>query len=119
MRAVARQAFTAKSDLDLVDVHTMPKKTTKSAAATEMGPITRSRSVPDTVGEVPLTAEQEERSIQAALAQTANDAATRSRSMQDTMGGVTLTPKRRSTIYRWLWLKLLRMQTLAKWQGTL
>ena len=88
MRAVARQAFTAKSDLDLVDVHTMPKKTTKSAAATEMGPITRSRSVPDTVGEVPLTAEQEERNIQAALAQTANDAATRSRSMQDTVGGV-------------------------------
>ena len=69
----------------------MPKKATKSAAATEMGPITRSRSVPDTVGEVPLTAEQEERNIQAALAQTANDAATRSRSMQDTVGGVPLT----------------------------
>ena len=61
---MARQAFTAKSDLDLVDVHTMPKKATKSAAATEMGPITRSRSVPDTVGRVPLTAEQEEHNIQ-------------------------------------------------------
>jgi len=88
---VARQALTAKSDLDLVDVHTMPKKATTSAVATDMGPITRSRSVPDTVGEVPLTAEQEERNIQAALAQTANDAATRSRSMQDTVGGVPLT----------------------------
>ena len=58
---------TAKSGLDLVDVHTMPKKATTSAA-TDMGPQTRSRSVPDTVGEVPLTAEQEEHNIQVALA---------------------------------------------------
>ena len=52
---------TAKSGLDLVDVHTMPNKATTSAAATDMGPQTRSRSVQNTVGKVPLTAEQEER----------------------------------------------------------
>jgi len=68
---------TAKSGLDLVDVHTMPKKATTSVTATDMGPQTRLRSVQDTVGEVPLTAEQEERSIQVALAQTAKDAAAR------------------------------------------
>jgi len=68
---------TAKSGLDLVDVHTMPKKVTTSAAATDMGPQTRSRSVPDTVGEVPLTAEHEEHNIQVALAQTAKDATAR------------------------------------------
>jgi len=55
----------------------MPKKATTSAAATDMGPQTRSRSVPDTVGEVPLTAEQEEHNIQVALAQTAKDATAR------------------------------------------
>jgi len=55
----------------------MPKKATTSAAATDMGIQTRSRSVQDTVGEVPLTAEQEERNIQVALAQTAKDAAAR------------------------------------------
>ena len=55
----------------------MPKKATKSAAATDMGPQTRSRSVSDTVREVPLIAEQEERNIKVALAQTAKDAAAR------------------------------------------
>jgi len=33
----------AESGLDLVDVHTMPKKATTSAAATNVGPRTRSR----------------------------------------------------------------------------
>jgi len=66
----------AESGLDLVDVHTMPKKATTSAAAT-VGPRTCSRSVQNTVGEVPLTAEQGERNVQAALAQTAKDAAAR------------------------------------------
>ena len=65
---------TAESGLDLVDVHTMPKKATTSAAATDMGPQTRSRSETDKVGEVPLTAEQEEHNIQVALAQTVEDA---------------------------------------------
>jgi len=69
----------------------MPKKATTSAAATDMVSMTRSRSVQDTVGEVTLTAEQEERNIQVALAQTAKDAAARSRSMQDTVGDVPLT----------------------------
>jgi len=55
----------------------MPNKATTSAAATDMGPQTRSRSVQNTVGEVPLTAKQEERNIQVALAQTAKDAAAR------------------------------------------
>jgi len=55
----------------------MPKKATSSAAATDVGPRTRSRLVQNTVGEAPLTAEQEERNIQAALAQTAKDAAAR------------------------------------------
>jgi len=55
----------------------MPKKATTSAAATDMGPQTRSRSVSDTVREVPLIAEQEERNIKVALAQTAKDAAAR------------------------------------------
>jgi len=68
---------TAKSSLDLVEVHTMLKKATTSAAATDMGPRTRPRSVQNTVGEALLTAEQEERNIQAALAQTAKDAAAR------------------------------------------
>jgi len=68
---------TAKSGLDLVDVHTMPKKASTSAAASDVGPRTRSHSVQNTVGEAPLTAEQEECNIQAALAQTAKDAAAR------------------------------------------
>ena len=55
----------------------MPKKATTSAAATDVGPRTRLRSVQNTVGEAPLTAEQEERNIQVALAQTAKDAAAR------------------------------------------
>ena len=55
----------------------MPKKATTSAAATDVGPRTRSRLVQNTVGEALLTAEQEERNIQAALAQTVKDAATR------------------------------------------
>jgi len=67
---------TVESGLDLVDVHTMPKKAT-TLAATDVGPRTSSRSVQNTVGEAPLTAEQEERNIQAALAQTAEDAAAR------------------------------------------
>jgi len=67
----------AESGLDLVDVHTMPKKAKTSAAAPDVGPRTRSRSVQNTVGEAPLTAEQEERNIQAALAQTAKDVAAR------------------------------------------
>jgi len=68
---------TAESGLDLVDVHTMPKKATISAPATDVGPRTRSHSVQNTVSESPLTAEQEERNIQAALAQTAKDASAR------------------------------------------
>ena len=64
---------TAESGLDLVDVHTMPKKATISAPATDVGPRTRSHSVQNTVSESPLTAEQEERNIQAALAQTAKE----------------------------------------------
>jgi len=55
----------------------MPNKATTSAAATDMGPQIHSRSVQNTVREVPLTAEQEERNIQVALAQTAKDAAAR------------------------------------------
>jgi len=55
----------------------MPKKATTSAAATDMGPRTRSRSVQNTVGQAPLTAEQEEHNIQAALAQTAKDVTAR------------------------------------------
>ena len=42
-----------------------------------MGPQTRSRSVTDTVGEVPLTDEQEKHTIQVALAQTAKDVSAR------------------------------------------
>jgi len=55
----------------------MPKKATTSAAATDMGPRNRSRSVQNTVGQAPLTAEQEERNTQVALAQTAKDATAR------------------------------------------
>jgi hypothetical protein len=62
---------TAKSDLDLVDVHTMPKKKAKTAAATGMGPQTRSRKGQNTVGEAPLLAKQEESNMQAAFAQSA------------------------------------------------
>jgi len=74
VRSITPSDSTAESGLDLVDVHTMLKKATTSAAATDVGPRTRSRSVQNTVGEVPLTAEQQERNIQA-LAQTAKDAA--------------------------------------------
>ena len=55
----------------------MPKKVTTSAAASNMGPRTRSCSQQNTVGEAPPTDEHEERNVQAALAQTAIDAAAR------------------------------------------
>ena len=77
MSSVTPSDSTAKSGLDLVDVHTMPKKAPTSAAASNMGPRTRSCSEQNTVGEAPLTDEQEERNVQAALAQTAIDEAAR------------------------------------------
>jgi len=58
-------------------VHIMPKKATTSAAASNMGPRTRSCSQQNIVGEAPPTDEQEERNLQAALAQTARDEAAR------------------------------------------
>ena len=51
----------------------MLKKMTTSATASNMGPRTRSCSQQNTVGEVSPSDEQEERNVQAALAQTALD----------------------------------------------
>ena len=59
---------TTKSGLDLVDVHTMPKKATASAAATNMGARTRSKI---------QWGKRLSRNMQAALAQTARDVAAR------------------------------------------
>jgi len=69
----------------------MPKKATTSASASNMGPRTRSCSQQNTVGEVPPSDEQEERNVQAALAQTALDEAARTVARD--------TPQRRAQLH--------------------
>ena len=96
MSSVTPSYSTAKSGLHLVDVHTMPKKVTTPAAASNMVPRTRSCSEQNTLGEAPLTEEQEERNVQVALAQTATDEAARKVA--------------RATLKRRAWLHNLRVK---------